>query len=544
MNVVVRYARAGTAAVLGLWSTSVLAQQRPATQDEFALPPDVRVGELARLSELNRAAPGTTRNWNVNFSLEGQEILTDNAGTGPGRRADAITTISPGVLVNADTQRFTGNFYYQPTFEAYAFSAHQNTIAHQFGGSGRVSLIPDELFVDLQAFGTQQITGGGVASNGTVITNRADRFQTTSFAITPTARHRFDGIGTATAGYSFRYTNQGGGTALVPGTTTPFFVGNDLITNEEFAEFRTGENFGRLRDIVRADATQNSGQGVLNGSTENYFTNDVEYALNRRITALGQFGYENLRYSGQPPTRISDAIWRVGARLTPNPDSTITVSYGHYQGFNSPFVEAVYAVTARTRLFGSYVETLQTQQQALQNALAGTTFNTVGAPISTTTGAPVLLTNQFFGSQNALLRTKRANFTSVTNLSRDTVSFAIDYQRQQVVAQSQGTVGYGQSGVTGSLTWTHELSPLTAGSALVQYGVLTSPVAGFSTGQTSSGSQNIFTINLALSHSFSETLFGNVQYILSNGTNVGGGGVSTSSGIQNAVIFGLRKTFR
>src|SRR6202041_1400261 len=98
-------------------------------------------------------------------------------------------------------------------------------------------------------------------------------------------------------------------------------------------------------------------------------TNQLNYVLNRAVTAFGSIGYEDIDYSGENSLAIHDITWQIGTTLTPNPRSTLTMSYGHQQGVNSANVSGLYELTARTSISVSYGQTLGTQLQSLQSEL-------------------------------------------------------------------------------------------------------------------------------------------------------------------------------
>ena len=58
-----------------------------------------------------------------------------------------------------------------------------------------------------------------------------------------------------------------------------------------------------------------------------------------------------------------------GTTLTPDPDTFLTLSYGHLNGYNSLSVNGRYAITGRTTLTVSYGSTTGTQLENLQNQL-------------------------------------------------------------------------------------------------------------------------------------------------------------------------------
>ena len=89
------------------------------------------------------------------------------------------------------------------------------------------------------------------------------------------------------------------------------------------------------------------------------------------------------------PDRIKDAIWSVGIRLTPTPDSFLTLRYGHRGGFDSPSLEAGIQLGGFTRLTASYVEQLATAATA--DAEVVTRLREAGAIILGKTAVPEMM---------------------------------------------------------------------------------------------------------------------------------------------------------
>ncbi len=509
--------------------------------------PEIRPGDLrSMLTQLPAPQPtGPTRAWTIVPSLGLQEMATDNVFLTPnGRRADLITTISPGILVNGDTQRLHATLSYTPQFQVYAFTPGQNNIVQQLNAQALVEVVPNWLFVNAQAFATQQAISGGFAPSGTPVLPPQDRANTNSFTISPYLSHTFDGVGTAQLGYAFNYTSQSGATALQPTSSLPFFVNGNLYSNEEFAKFATGGNFGRVNNKVLLDAVQNTGFGILQNSHQNFYTDVLGYALNRFVSLLVEGGYEQIAYpNGLPPVRIDDLVWGGGIKLQPNPDSTIIALYRHLYGFNAPYLDAAYALTRRTRIYANYSEVLGTETQILQDTLAQTTLGQNGTPLDYQTGAPVLLTNQLLGVQNGLTRQKRLSVTMTTSFERDTVSLTALHQSQSLVSVSPGTSGFSQNGTSAGITWTHALTPVASSSVYAQYGTVSSSAPGV----IGSSSGPTFTAAVSLAYSFSESLTGSIQYILTNGNFGTRGGqpfpFPSQSVLQNIVVMGLLKRF-
>ena len=286
--------------------------------------------------------PAASGGLRIQPSIGVQEYFTDNVFQTPThKRSDFVTGITPGLSVRDDTARVQAAAMYNPTGLIYARNPSQDTINQNFAGQATVTLVPDAVFLDARGYVSTVATNGGFAPGNTVLLNRNQRSTVTSFTVSPYAVHRFGDIGTGEIGVTLGTTSTSGGQTNGGNGFNAFgapIQGNpngNTQSIEETAQFTTGAILPRLQDRTLFDASQQTGNVGTQRSTQFLATNRVEYALNRQIALIGELGYENLRFEGIPPLRISDMVWHVGARWDPNPDSSITVTYGHQNGFNS-----------------------------------------------------------------------------------------------------------------------------------------------------------------------------------------------------------------
>lgn len=526
---------------------------------------DTRVGDLR--GQLEQYLPGLLPRgagpaFLVNASLGVDAGITDNAlRVERPRRADAFTVLSPALRVSGDTARLKVNLSYAPVASVYAQTSRQTRL-DQFGnGVALATVVPEAVFLDLRGSVTQQSrTGGYGQTSGTAALNRNDRIQSTSFSVTPYAEHRFGGLGTARLGYSLARTIQNGyGSQDAAGTqaflSNGFGAPGNLTTQRERASFVTGENLGRVNDVTVLEAVQYSGVGAYRGAHRNQVTNDLGYAVTRTITALAGFGYQDLRFNGAPGVRLQEPIWSAGVRLAPNPDSSVTLTYGRRDGFNAAAVDGSYSPTARTRVFVRYTTGLTTDAEEQQNLLATTNVGPAGLLTDSVTGAPVSSSSGAFGTQNGLYRLRRFSVTGLLLLNRDSVSVSLQQEdRANVNAVPPGLGGTaqavgGNSGVIGTLAWEHELSPVLSGSASLSYGVDDNSLAG----AESSGSQRTVQTSLALNYTFTEKLTGSARYSFTDRSGGGrtgpaaagpsGFGQAGQTLTENLLLVGLRKSF-
>lgn len=455
--------------------------------------------------------------------LSGQELVTDNVLLTPtNTRSDFVTTVSPGITLNADTNRLQAKLDYSPTIFQYAFTPGQNLIGQNLYANGTATLARDLLFFDARAYATLQpsapglTTGASTAapilpSAGTAVTNSSAGIpatqltQVTSFSASPYLVHRFDGFGTAELRYTLSDTSFSGGTTtvLVPGGVALQNTSN--TTNEATAAFLTGENFGPFVSRLLLDSAESSGTGVFNNASRETAIIDSAYAINRRVSALATFGYEDIRFGGTPPTHIKDVIWAAGIQLTPTQDSKITATFGHQNGFTSPNLTATYALTQLTTLTASYSEGLVTAAQDIANNLAVSDVNAVGQLVDTRTDLPFAISNPALGLQTGVFRTRTITGSGTVNLQRDKIAASLYQSSADLVAQSTPGVGSSQRTTGATLVWTHELTPVATATLSSGYTHFTFPAA-------TSTEEDLLTVGASVTYAFNSSLNGWAGY--------------------------------
>ncbi len=555
-----RLAQAGLAAA-SLGAGTAWAQLGGGYSTLPATVPDTRVSDLR--GQLEQYLPGLQPRtagpaFLATASLGVDAGVTDNAlqALRP-RRADAFTTLSPALQVSGDTSRLQVNLSYAPLATLYAQTPSQNRFDHYGNGTALLALVPEAAFLDLRGSVTQASrTGGYGQANGTLGVNRNDQVQTAAFSVTPYVQHRFGGLGTARLGYSLARTVESGygSQDSLSNTQAVLFNGfgatGNLTTQRERASFVTGEDLGRVNDAVALEAVQYNGVGAYRGAHRNQATNDVGYAVTRKLTALAGFGYQDLLFNGFPGVRVREPIWSVGGRITASGDSSLTITYGRRDGFNAAAVDGAFSPTPRTRVFLRYATGLTTDTEEQQNLLATASVGPTGLLVDSVTGAPVSSSSGAFGTQNGLYRLRRFSITGLLLLNRDSVSVSLEQDdRQGVNTLPAGLSGTGapatasNSGVFGTLSWEHELSPAMTGSASLSYGVNDGSLAG-----AAAGSQRTVQANLALNYAFTEKLAGSARYLFTDrsggAARAGGSAYQAGQGLtENLLLVGLRKSF-
>lgn len=526
-----------------------------------AIGTDTRVGDLRQQVESLLSVGTPSANgpaWRFYPSIDVDVGATDNAFmVNSPRRGDIFTTIFPSLTITGDTRRLKVNATYSPVATIFAQTASRTRLDQYFGGDAFATIVPDLFYVDLRANITQSSITGGYSPYGSIGLNGQNQVQTSSVAVTPSLVHRFGGWGTGTLAYTLVYTAQNGyglgnnfassfggtpsglpiGGAPLFGPNTNFGGNQTLTTNRELAQFTTGENLGRINLTFAADATQFSGSGFYRNAFRNLYTVSGAYALNRSIALLGLVGYEDLQYSGIPGIRINEPVWRAGVRWTPNPDSTVTAEYGRLDGVESLFVDGSYAPTARTRIYANYSSGITSANQLAQTLLTQANFGPGGLATNSITGAPLVNTGAFFGTQNSLYQLRQFSITGALLRPRDTYSVSIVNQEQQVLAGTGTTATSGSYGGTyGQVSWQHDLSPVVSSGVYVQYGTFTPQFNGIG---GSVASAQFASANAGLNYTMTPTLSSHVNYIVSSRF---GGGAGTGY-LENIFLVGIRKGF-
>jgi uncharacterized protein (PEP-CTERM system associated) len=530
------------AIAIGAWATCGAAARA-----QGVLPPtgvDTRVGDLRGYfaQAFGQVVPpeAATHGWTYSAAVDASETYdTDvpiSSGGSNRQSHDLITRITPSVGVTGDSARLTGSLFYSPSINIYAFHGNQNGFNQNLNAAATATVIPDFFFVDLRAFaGEQQISGyGGPA--GTTDVGSSNQALATSFSISPTLRHSFSTLANAELGYSFSRTAYAANSQVA--TTTAQAVNQNFTSQEEHATVSTGQDFGQFNDSVLAQATQSSGTGSLSGASSYLLTDTASYAISRSLNVTGSIGHENYTYGGGSPYKINDLTWSGGLDWTPNPDSSISIGYGHQQGNSSFYLNGTYAPSADTRVYARYSQGVGTTAQNLQTAVTSSTVGPTGVVIDRTTGQPVLLTNNFFITQTGVFRTTSASATGVLLWPRDLFSLSLTYQETTQLTNGVASAGIAgtsssSSGKFGSLAWTHDVSDDLHTNALVQYGT------NSGTGVTSGSSQGSLLLNVGMSYAISDTLSVGAQYTLTTGPS----GFGTGSGVREIAIVSIHKTF-
>jgi uncharacterized protein (PEP-CTERM system associated) len=506
---------------------------------------DTRVGDLRGYFQQafgQVAAPeATTHAWTYSAAVDASETYDTDVPVSSGGTShnahDLITRITPDLGVTGESSRLTGNLFYSPTLNIYAIHGNQNGVDQNLNGAATLTVIPDLFFIDMRAFAAEEAIAGFNGPAGTTDTGSSNEELTTSFSISPTLRHSFGSVANVQLGYSLARTTFTANNNVAAATAAE--VNQNVTTETENASISTGDDFGQFSDVATAQASQSSGSGALSGAYNNTFMDTVTYAATRSLSFTGSIGHEDIFYGGTDPVTIDDVTWSGGLIWAPNPDSNISIGYGHQQGGSSFYLNATYAVSAFTRVYARYSQGVGTEAQNLQVAVANSTVNSSNVVIDPVTHQPVLLNNNFFITQPGLFRTTSASGTVVVVWPRDLFSLGLNYQETtqltSAVAGAPGSSG-SSTGAYATFSWNHDLSEDLHSNAMLQYGVNDNNNTTVGAVNTNQGS---FLVNVGLTYTISETLSLSAQYTLTTGDT----GIGTTNGVRQIAIISIHKTF-
>jgi len=499
--------------------------------------------------------------WTFSPGLGAYEYYTDNVlATPSNRRWDLVTVVTPSLSIFGDEPNAQLSLFYSPQFRLDATTPQENSINQQLSATGLFTVIPDAMFLDVRAFAGVAPLQTGLGAQGAVLTptfgqtntgptglSQQQLSQYSSISISPYVLHRFGDTGTAKLGYEL---NQSATSPSGSGLPLFFPTGSNTqhsLTNEAVAQFETGERFAPFRNLLLLNVARSTGTGIANNQSQDTITNQLGYALGRDWEVYGQLGYEKLNFGGVPPTRVDDMIWGMGVIWTPNPDSQITLGYGHVNGVSGVQFSAYYALTERTRITASYTTGLQTNLGQIRGQLDLQSLNQNGQAVDALTGAPLFNGGlSGFGNQNGLYNSKNFNASITTTLDRDQLSFSLALYQQTTIATATQVVpgqfnaiappvgSTGQS-ATGYFTWTHQIKEDLSLNSSAAYGTntITAPTGA------GTGRQRSVAANVGLQYVLSQTVTTTAQYTFYEQFNP----LPGQTIYQNVFLVGINKQF-
>lgn len=498
------------------------AVQDRLTSQQMQPPPELRN---------SLAPPGATPQggqppaWLVIPRIDIQEEATDNVRQSTAQRtADLVTTVSPGIFVSGETPALRTSIDYSPSFQRNIVATDQDAIYQRGFATATATLLPDRLFFDARGSAFEGSLAGADSAFSPESLPRADRTQVLAASAGPVVKIPVFDQGTAELRYTLGDTQFLENTSTVSnGTSTPVNSISSAIQQELRASIDSGQSFGRVENRLILDASRVEIADSTASSEGAYVTDETKYKLSSNFTLIGSLGYQVYDFPEAAALDFSGLTAAGGFEYTPKPDSYVRLTYGHRDGANSFQGDARYAVTPLTTAFASYVESITTPQQSILGNLSGAAETSNGTIVNSQTGLPTSLYNSEIALQNDILRVGTLTGGVTADLSPNV--FTITFMQQAIQSLTGATPSDGSVG--GTASWTRLVSPTTNFSLVGAYF------------HHNVNNENSVDARALLTHSFTDTLFGNIRYEFAKLDSDEAG----RSFYQNSMTVSMRKLF-
>jgi uncharacterized protein (PEP-CTERM system associated) len=493
-----------------------------------------------------------TRAFTYQASLGVFAGYTDNMrlmGTGGGSSKGGGSTferINPSIGGMLDLNRIQASANYAPSLQFYNADSHANTVSHSLSANAVATLVPDTVFVSANAFATQASTSQLSAYNGVNTTAGNNQTQTYSFSVNPYVVHQFGSLASVQAGYALSdsfFDNSRQSSFNNAGATAP---NSNTGVQREYMNVTSGSDFEILNHAVKLDAEQFFGDNSRSTGHRNTADYTLTYAVNRFLAVLGTIGYEDLSYAATTyrgaqvsnPYAVRGLTGAGGVKFTPNNDSTLSVSYGHYDGGNQLSANGTLHATSRITLVANTSTGITTNGQDLANFAASTNFGPDGTGRSST-GAPVAYALGTSAANTAPYRLTRSSLNAIYALERDSFAASFTYSEQNNVTGNTTAIGASSTSTLGSVSWQHQASEDISLTASANYG------QQHTAAYTGSASRNTPVVGglVRLTNALTETLMLDVEYIYAHQQVFTALNTQNKVESMNEVLFGLTKRF-
>jgi uncharacterized protein (PEP-CTERM system associated) len=466
------------------------------------------------------------------------EAYTDNPRNTPQTLSDAITKLNGATAISFDTVRLQGQLNGSFNDQKYARATDQDTISADLLGFGLATVVRDHVFIDGRAELTPVSGTGGFGFASSNLIPPSQQTQAFLFSISPIIRESIGSLLDAEFRYNYSlnmFQNGGlfGTSSPAPGASV-LTSGSNSSQNEATLTFATGSRFAVLGSKLTLDALQVSAQSAASQSTQIRGYDDLQYQVNSQVAATARFGYEDIQYPNQSTASVHGAIYKIGGRYTPFPDSYLHIDYGRQDGINGVNGDLRYQVTAATALTASLTHNLQTSQQQLATNLNNAELNANGVLVNRLTGVPIILANlEVPFLTNVAFRNDNATMGVQTSLGRDTYGLIAFLTRRSSTGAPTATTGVAgissgnDTAFGANVTWNRSLRADLTSSAALGYAI------------EEIGHTNTLTADWLLTYIVSERLTASLHYQLINVSTH----LANSGYYRNQIEIGVKRTF-
>jgi uncharacterized protein (PEP-CTERM system associated) len=371
------------------------------------------VGYQGQRPDMAAEDPNAIHGFELHTGIGVDEIFTDNArGVASGglvtvlpdntvtiskqaKVADLATKVTPILTMVDRTARLEAGLIYTPSFQKYVLSSDLDRFDNTLIATGAAKLWREHLTLDASASLSRQTVNPNAAVTNTGTSLASNQADLQSYILTPTLKQALGNVATAELQYQIGQTSSG---AIAPATTTGFS-----------AALKSGPDFNRFNWSATLSTSQTD-QGALSGSGQIVnsvaipaATNstsrqsgivDTTYFLNRTVSLLGSFGYEEVN-NGSLTQDIKGPIGNIGIGLI-GARTELTLKLNHRYASTYVTASGKYQLGPQLRLQFSYDENVTTTQEQNLSDLAALNLTQNGAFANGKTGQPFSpLTSQF-----------------------------------------------------------------------------------------------------------------------------------------------------
>jgi len=416
---------------------------------------------------------------------------------------------------------------YDPQLLLFALGTSSPVVQQQLLGTGKIEIVPHEVFVDGSASIAQAYvnTAGAFAPTTVTTNNNLQTVEAVNFS--PYIDHHLGSYADTETRYRF---------SLV--TTGANGIGSQT-TNQFISTIKGGDYFGLLGLTLTSSYTKTGGLSTTTGVAGNASNIDelerldIVYPIYDRVSATSSIGYEKIKdptLTKQP----SGVLWDIGLRYDPSPYASVSVSYGHHPIGTDFGFSARYDVSAQLHLNASYSQTVQTTQSLIAANLNGLVVGPGGVLINPKTGLPATPGNQPFGPgvvpfslTNGSFLDKRFELDATATRGRNTFNvMAYDDRQSDQVGQSN------QQAIGGTFGWIRQLWPNLTSNVSASY-------ARISFLDGSGRADNYYAASANLAYTLSRTASMQLSFVRSDRQS----SLKQNSLVDDLVTLSLQKQF-
>ena len=222
--------------------------------------------------------------WRIVPRVRWTEYLTDNINLSTQKENDIVSTLAPGIRVNANTPRFKMALDYELVGYAYANNSEYNKFQNFLNAYGTLEAVENWFFIDftgyvslqkISPFGTQSVTNASINNN---------RAQTQTYGISPYIRGQ---LGGDVVEYFLRYSGST--------TTTSNGSVSDVTLSQWIGQIRGGTPFHNLTWAIDGNQ-QNTDYSLGRDYDDQRLRAVLNYRLLPQLMVSGSGGQERNNY--------------------------------------------------------------------------------------------------------------------------------------------------------------------------------------------------------------------------------------------------------